>query len=938
MSGTDDSPGVSPRDALLRAQSARLAELELELDEARSRVARFEARRAGSRIFGNVPDGSGRVVAVVRRNGGRVVRIAHHRIRVLAPRIPRPVLRAGLTTKREIVRTRLWRGLRGGGPVPRGRIRRPHAAVRAVFDAEFYVATYGNPGPGTSPLAHYLSHGWWKGYDPSPLFSVSWYLARHPEVAAAGKEPLTHWVTEGAAAGDDPSPWFSPAWYLAQFPDLRGPVEALVHYATSGYVSGVTVSEVHQRALATGALSPIGSGPGAVTARLEGVFDGARVGMDVPVASLGDLAADLVTFDVWDTLVTRDRPADCAKTATARRMRLRLGSDAPSVWELYRLRVDVEAELAAAAVDEEYELREVLRVVLDRVDAGPDADGGFVDELFDAEVADEIAGTRLVPDVVDVLDRMLRRPDPPVVRLLSDFYIGAGPLGALLRHHGLDLDRAPLTVSCESGTSKRLGTAFTAVRDEAAVDGWHVHIGDNPHADVERAIDAGATAALIRHEAARFPGPGALEPQWFDEVVTDLLDELGEVAHAGRRAQDDDPSATAAFRSGVRWSLLPVALVQGAIETAAHLGVDRIYYSSREGAFLRDVHHQVGSVLAGRDAPHAQHLEISRVSTFGPSLRDFGDDEIARLSRQYTSMSPRTFLRSIGVTVEACRDDLARVGLTLDTPLDGLDDGRFVSFLRRPETTKRLQAELAAARALLLGYLDGVGFDGDRLVMSDVGWRGTLQDNLCWLRPDTIVHGVYLGLGPFKNPQPSNARKRAVAFDANRGDAFEHVHPPAAIETTWTPAVGSVIGYRRSGGGVEPVRSAAEQRPVELLDAFTAGVRLGAPIVARRLVSIGADSNLLRGGLQQAIRRYYLQPDPGVADLWFETDHDESFGTHGERLFRTDVPPPRDLLWSVARAADHPAAGPTNWAAGWAASRPVRTVDTLRALRSDRWA
>ena len=39
---------------------------------------------------------------------------------------------------------------------------------------------------------YYILHGWRKHRDPSPLFSVQWYLQRqNPDVARGGIRPLT---------------------------------------------------------------------------------------------------------------------------------------------------------------------------------------------------------------------------------------------------------------------------------------------------------------------------------------------------------------------------------------------------------------------------------------------------------------------------------------------------------------------------------------------------------------------------------------------------------------------------------------------------------------------------------------------------------------------------------------------------------------------------
>jgi hypothetical protein len=220
-------------------------------------------------------------------------------------------------------------------------------------------------------------------------------------------------------------------------------------------------------------------------------------------------------------------------------------------------------------------------------------------------------------------------------------------------------------------------------------------------------------------------------------------------------------------------------------------------------------------------------------------------------------------------------------------------------------------------------------------VVADVGWRGTIQDNLCAVLPDTLVHGVYLGLFPYLNPQPVNARKSAVVFDGNLGEPYHFADPPAAVEAPWTPVVPSTVGYEAGADGV--VRAVQEDEPgraEHLLRCFADGVRLGAPVAARRMAAVGADTTLLRAGLQEALVRYYRQPEPGVADIWFDSAHDDTFGALNETPY-AKLEPPRSLLWSPVPAEQLPLAAESRWAPGWAAWMPVRSLDAIRRARAE---
>jgi len=114
------------------------------------------------------------------------------------------------------------------------------AALRAspLFDAEFYLAQHPDLAAARhDPAAHYAWVGARSGAMPSRYFDTAWYLARNPAVAASGENPLLHWQREGAARGLDPNPFLDVDWYLAQNPDAAGG-DVLSHWARVGRAAG----------------------------------------------------------------------------------------------------------------------------------------------------------------------------------------------------------------------------------------------------------------------------------------------------------------------------------------------------------------------------------------------------------------------------------------------------------------------------------------------------------------------------------------------------------------------------------------------------------------------------------------------------------------------------------------------------------------------------
>ena len=109
-----------------------------------------------------------------------------------------------------------------------------------LFDSGYYLAR--NPdvaAAGVDAYQHFANSGWREGRNPSSLFDVGYYRTMNPDVAAAGVNPLSHYEISGWREGRAPSLLFSDAKYLAANPDVAAAgVNPLVHYVISGQAEG----------------------------------------------------------------------------------------------------------------------------------------------------------------------------------------------------------------------------------------------------------------------------------------------------------------------------------------------------------------------------------------------------------------------------------------------------------------------------------------------------------------------------------------------------------------------------------------------------------------------------------------------------------------------------------------------------------------------------
>jgi len=695
--------------------------------------------------------------------------------------------------------------------------------------------------------------------------------------------------------------------------------DAWAHYLAHGMAVGAPISAAAAAGVRQTTASPTGARELEAAPSAQGLLYSTDGSVDVIPLPCDDLTAyrPFVTFDLWDTLIERTRPADSGKLSTARRMKRRFpmsrGLASRSEWDLMGERVALEAEIARSRPSEEYRANEVLGLLLARY--CPDADAtAEADSLVDAEVMEEIAYSRPRSEFVG--------PPPANAVILSDFYFGAEDLKRIVRGVCPDWADVPLISSCDLDVSKRLnGELFKVIREERAIPAeMHLHVGDNLHSDVNMQVKTGGSALHLAARSTLYPGPGSLRPAFAAELF--------EHWPAYVASQLDAPS-TAAQASGRRWSFLPASLVMGASEAAMASQARSVFYLSREGIFLQRVHRAMAEGDSTYQQIEAAHLAVSRRSTFGPSLRSLSTEELMRLWSMYGSQSIRGLLLSIGVEDELPSGLLRGHGLRVDESVSDIsNDARVRGLLADATFVEFVWQRLQDQRALLAQYLRrSFAREAGEIVVSDVGWRGTIQDNI-----DRVIarptRGVYLGLFPFLNPQSPTARKQAVAFDGNRGNRFGYLSPPAAIERPWTPHQGSTIRYVRTEDGrdVLPVLETSESHATAAIDEFQAGVVEAAPVFAHWLNGLGIMASSLGPGLRAQLRDYFRNPDPVVADIWFDSDHDDTFGAVGHsHIYAKPRPEPS---WFDTAGAAELAYKSSGWPAGFAAWTPVRTLTT----------
>ncbi|WP_175995969.1 hypothetical protein [Burkholderia stabilis] len=330
-------------------------------------------------------------------------------------------------------------------------------------------------------------------------------------------------------------------------------------------------------------------------------------------------------------------------------------------------------------------------------------------------------------------------------------------------------------------------------------------------------------------------------------------------------------------------------------------GVKDLFFFAREGLLLQ----QMFDVLQAGEAAatiRTHYLKVSRRSTFLLSLRSLDQERFEVLFRQYRRISIAEFLKSLALE-EYLPELAADLGVvpsqfaerSADLPHDPL----FVRLLKQPSFARVYETQRLARSSAFESYVASFcgGTVPDRLSVVDVGWKGSIQDNVFgWLhnlRGDAArVKGYYVGLVANGNAGPANEKAGLLFSSASERTAGYHVFNEnrSLFEVLLHANHGSAQRYIRSGAGdVVVVDDDFEEGPM-----IETTVKPVAERVMARFVRIAelashlkvSPHDLLVLAIQQHARMVF-RPSPTEIEWMRSVSHVENFGVFEASTFKS---------------------------------------------------
>ena len=647
----------------------------------------------------------------------------------------------------------------------------------------------------------------------------------------------------------------------------------------------------------------------------------------------------LVSFDIWDTVLRRRCHPDEIKLHTARYFALKFASlvkhHLRDSSQLMQLRVGCEHAIGererTAGLDNEYNILEVFRLWVSQ----------SVNRILDEDELQRITADLLAAELEQ--ERMQVYPDPQFAALLSrlqadryffasDFYMPADMIRGLLDHAGVRLPSRDGVASCDAKLNKRSGRLFRQIEAAAnATPARHLHIGDNEFSDVFIPERARLSAIHYWNELEE-RRRASLNRRYRNRARTarPYAQELAAQLRGIGAPPDRSPGDQELFLLGVKSSLLFVGFILQVAEQALMQEMPAVYFFTREGEFFQHLYQALAQHNAlGVPLPPSHLLEVSRLATFAASVQTVTPAELMRIWTLYSTQSMEGLLRSFDLDPGQFGSLLSRHQLRLSEEIRyPWQDERVQNLLRDSEFQTHLGAHCQRKRALFTAYLaqKGLTLSTRRAAIVDIGWRGTIQDNLARVLPQTEITGFYLGLHRFLNPQPDNTRKHAFGPNANLPTPepihlLEFVSP---VEMLCNSPSGSVLRYVAQGGAVttERERNTSEDSVFEQFTRhFQDGVLAAVPAIAEFVRRHVLSSTELRPFCLELLGQLTESPPLPLARAYFGLNHNETFGLgryENKNKHLANQAKAREVYFSGDRAEMNRVLQETTWPQGFA--------------------
>lgn len=579
--------------------------------------------------------------------------------------------------------------------------------------------------------------------------------------------------------------------------------------------------------------------------------------------------AKIISFDIWDTIIKRKCHPEEIKLHTANYIMLKYENELKEkykdIYEILKLRDEIEANICQenkkAGNDDECRIIDVLKKLQQEIFKEEIED--ISEELLREEIEQEKRAIYINPEILPIFEKYKDLK----MYCISDFYMSADNLKELLDHLQIPVKIEKIYSSADYLLNKRTGNLYKKAEEEIGVKPEdHIHVGDNQYSDIDMAKSLGI------------------------ETIKTTKTEFNFLPEKGRKFEfdlscvkkEENSKENKLFNSGVDLAPLLYFFGYSIVEYAIKNNIDTVYYQTREGETFIKIHELIQKNNPfGVKLPKCDIMEVSRMATFSASLKEFSIKELLRLWSQYRVQSMKALFKTLAIDIAPYKEFMGRYDINPEENIvDPWFDLRVQRLCADKEFTSKIQVELDRKRSELLEYFKnkkGIIDDDKPMFIVDIGWRGTIQDNLAHIFKNKKIGGYYLTLYDFYNLQPENTYKISYLDDKNiRNNEIASII--TLLEWIYNPGTGSVIEYKQ-GEAIRKAKTEETDIVKKYIMPLQEGMMAGAEIINEYMKYHPYEAKETKPYVYDLIRKIKTNPSKELVEAYYSMVFNDTFGT-----------------------------------------------------------
>ncbi len=577
----------------------------------------------------------------------------------------------------------------------------------------------------------------------------------------------------------------------------------------------------------------------------------------------------VISFDIWDTIIKRKCHPEEIKLKTAYYIVLEYGKELKSeynnIYAILKQRNQIEEKLCKKAEEDgndgECKIEEVFDLLIKEIVRGKS--NMTSSELLNVEIQNEKDAIYINPDILPIFEKYKTMD----MYCVSDFYMSEKSLKEILDYLKLPVKIKKIYSSCDYMLNKRTGNLFKKFQNEIGIKSEdHIHVGDNPYSDIDAAKKLGIETIKMAKTDFDFNCDYNRKMHYDLEVCL----------------KDDTTENNRIFNTGVGLAPLLYFFVYSIIEHAIKNGIDKIYYQTREGETFIKIHDMIEKDNPfGVKVPHGIVMEVSRMATFSASLEDFSIKELLRLWSQYRKQSIKKLFKTLNIDTKKYKEYFDKYELKIEEDIvEPWFDMRIQKLCADKEFTDKMKVEFKEKRESLLEYFKkslNIVNDEEPMFIVDIGWRGTIQDNLAYIFDKKKIGGYYLTLYDFYNLQPANTYKIGFIDDVKIRDR-EVANIITLLEWIFNPGTGSVVEYE-NGKAIRKAKQDELNVVKKYIQPLQEGMFAGCEVINKYMKNHSYEAKESKKVVYDLIRTINNKPSKELIDAYYSMVFNDTFGT-----------------------------------------------------------